>query len=112
MPNEHGWVRGLLSDGVVGTLGPVAEPYLESFPKADEFFPLLLTGKLTLAEVYWRTLPWSSWMQDLIGDPLYTPYKSDPPLKVEDLPPGLAGALQPPIMLPPATQPAASEPAR
>ena len=48
-------MRGLLIDGVVGTLGPVAEPYLQSFPTADEFFPLLLTGKLTLAEVYWRT---------------------------------------------------------
>jgi len=96
---EHGWVRGLLSDGVVGTLGPVAEPYLQSFPPADEFFPLLMTGKLTLAEAYWKTLPWGSWMQTCIGDPLYNPYKNDPPLKVEDLPPELRAAI-------PATQPA------
>jgi hypothetical protein len=29
-----------------------------------------------------------------IGDPLYTPYKLNPPLKVEDLPPGLRKALE------------------
>ena len=92
-PKEHGWVRGLLSDGVVGTLGPVAEPYLQSFPPADEFFPLLLTGKLPLADVYWRTLPWGSWMQTCIGDPLYNPFKNDPPLEVKDLPDGLAAAI-------------------
>jgi uncharacterized protein (TIGR03790 family) len=88
-PGETGWVRGLLNDGVVATLGPVAEPYLESFPKPDEFFPLLLTGKLTLAEVYWRTTPMASWMQDCIGDPLYRPYAANPALAVEDLPAAL-----------------------
>ena len=28
------------------------------FPTPMSFFPLLLTGKLTLAEVYWKTIPW------------------------------------------------------
>lgn len=107
LPGERGWVRGLLSDGVVGTVGPVAEPYLHSFPTADEFFPLLFTGKLTLAEVYWRTTPLASWMQTLIGDPLYTPYKVNPPLDVANLPQGLEEALTPPESAPPATQPAA-----
>ena len=86
------WVRGLLSDGVVATLGAVAEPYLTAFPKPDDFFPLLLTGKLTLAEVYWKTNPMTSWMISFIGDPLYTPYKADPAFAVEDLPPGLRKA--------------------
>lgn len=102
---EHGWVRGLLSDGVVGTVGPVAEPYLQSFPPADEFFPLLFTGRLTLAEVYWRTVPWSSWMQTCIGDPLYNPYHRDPPLAVEDLPGELRSALGEDATTLPATQP-------
>jgi uncharacterized protein (TIGR03790 family) len=88
------WVRGLLNDGVVATLGPVAEPYLAAFPKPDEFFPLLLTGKLTLAEVYWKTTPMASWMICFIGDPLYTPYKLHPEMKVEDLPPGLRRAFK------------------
>jgi uncharacterized protein (TIGR03790 family) len=85
-PGETGWVKGLLTDGVVGTLGPVDEPYLGTFPRPDDFFPLLMTGKLTLAEVYWKTEPAVSWMMDCIGDPLYTPYKTNPPLKVADLP--------------------------
>ena len=80
------WVRGLLNDGAAATFGPVAEPYLQSFPRADDFFPLLLTGKLTLAEVYWKTTPMTSWMNALIGDPLYTPYKINPALAIEDLP--------------------------
>lgn len=87
------WVRGLLSDGVVATLGAVAEPLTAAFPKADEFFPLLLTGKLTLAEVYWKTAPMTSWMISFIGDPLYTPYKVHPAMAIEDLPPGLRKAL-------------------
>ena len=84
-----GWVRGLLNDGIAATLGAVAEPYLQAFPTADDFFPLLFTGKLTLAEVYWKTTPMTSWMISMIGDPLYTPYKTNPALAVEDLPPRL-----------------------
>jgi hypothetical protein len=76
----------LLKDGASGSLGPVAEPYLHSFPRADEFFPLLFTGRLTLAEVYWKTNPLASWMNSCIGDPLYKPYAKNPALKVTDLP--------------------------
>lgn len=83
---ETGWVHGLMTDGVVGTLGPVAEPYLHSFPAADEFFPLLLTGRLTLAECYWLSNPLVSWMNTCIGDPLYNPYKVNAPLMAQDVP--------------------------
>ncbi len=89
------WVANLLHDGVVGTLGPVAEPYLTAFPAPNEFFPLLLTGKLTLAEVYWKTTPETSWMINCIGDPLYNPYQTDPAIKVEDLPDALKAAFAP-----------------
>jgi uncharacterized protein (TIGR03790 family) len=100
-PAETGWVRGLLSSGVVATLGPVAEPYLQSFPRADEFFPLLLTGKLPLADVYWETTPWVSWMQTCIGDPLYNPYRVNMPLKDEDVPPVLHAVFDLPDYRPP-----------
>jgi uncharacterized protein (TIGR03790 family) len=96
---EKGWVKGLLDDGVASTLGAVAEPYLHSFPPADEFFPLLMTGKLTLAEVYWKTAPTASWMMVMIGDPLYRPYQKNPPLEAVDLPeqlrPVLSDAVKP-----------------
>lgn len=90
-PEENPWCPAMLQDGVCATLGPVLEPYLSAFPLPDDFFPLLLTGKLTLAEVYYRTLPFNSWTLVLIGDPLYTPYKTNPMLDVKDLPERLGG---------------------
>lgn len=92
-PDEKGWCANLLNDGAAATFGPVAEPYLLAFPQADEFVPLLLTGKLTLAEAYWKTTPTASWQMALIGDPLYTPYRVHPPLRAEDLPERLRGSL-------------------
>ncbi|HSV13357.1 MAG TPA: TIGR03790 family protein [Tepidisphaeraceae bacterium] len=102
-PGEQGWVPGLINDGIAATLGPVAEPFVQLFPKPADFFPLLLTGKLTLAEVYWRTTPAASWMLGLIGDPLYTPYKNNPQLQASDLP----DRLRP--MVSTTTQPIAAE---
>jgi uncharacterized protein (TIGR03790 family) len=97
MTTLHGlpgnWCVGLMRDGIDATLGPCDEPYLSSFPLADDFFPLLLTGKLQLAEVYWKTTPMTSWMISMIGDPLYTPFKNDPALAVQDLPARLQKAV-------------------
>jgi uncharacterized protein (TIGR03790 family) len=75
------WCKKMLEDGVTATMGPVYEPYLASFPRPEEFFGLLVQGELTLAECYWRSLPFTSWMQTLIGDPLYRPYKNHQVLK-------------------------------
>ena len=99
-PGNRGWVKGLLADGVVGTLGPVAEPYLHAFPYPDDFIPLLLTGKFTLAEVYWLSNPLTSWKMSLVGDPLYNPYKTNPLVRVEDLPRRLASMLAPQVIGP------------
>jgi uncharacterized protein (TIGR03790 family) len=88
-PAETGWARGLMADGVVATVGAVAEPYLHAFPRPDEFFPLLATGRLTLAEVYWLTNPLVSWMTTCVGDPLYTPYATNPANRVGDVAPRL-----------------------
>jgi uncharacterized protein (TIGR03790 family) len=88
-PADKGWVAGLLDDGAAASIGSVAEPYLSAFPQPDEFFPLLMTGKLTLAEAYWATLPQTSWQMALIGDPLYRPFAKNPQLKAQDLPEGL-----------------------
>ena len=72
------WCKRMLEEGVAATLGPVAEPYLMSFPLPDEFFPLLMTGAKPLLEVYFQTLPHWSWRQVLVGDPLYNPFKNRP----------------------------------
>ena len=89
------WAPGLLGDGAVATIGPVDEPFLFAFPRADDFFPLLMTGKLTLAECYWRTQPVASWRMACVGDPLYTPYRAHPALTEADLPLRLRSLLHP-----------------
>jgi uncharacterized protein (TIGR03790 family) len=80
-PGAQVWCKRMLEEGVAATLGPVAEPYLFSFPLPDQFFPLLMTGNLTLLEVYFLTVPQVSWMQLLIGDPLYQPFKTHPAIR-------------------------------
>ena len=77
-PGSQVWCKRMLEEGVAATLGPVAEPYLFSFPLPDQFFPVLMTGQPTLLEAYFLTVPQVSWMQILIGDPLYRPFKQNP----------------------------------
>jgi len=89
-PDSQEWCAKMIQNGIAGTLGAVAEPFLNSFPLPEEFFGLLLTGKFTLAECYWRTTPTISWRMTLIGDPLYNPFKANPQIAVEMLPEGLA----------------------
>ena len=89
-PGANVWCKRMLEEGVAATLGPVAEPYLFSFPLPDRFFPLLMTGKLTLLEVYFLTVPQVSWMQVLIGDPLYRPFKHHPAIRPPKITPEVA----------------------
>jgi uncharacterized protein (TIGR03790 family) len=81
------WCKCLLEKGVVATLGPVAEPYTIGFPKPAEFFGLLVTGKYTLVECYYKTLLLNSWMTVLVGDPLYNPFGKTPKLAIEKVKP-------------------------
>ena len=67
------WCAGMLTDGITATMGPVAEPYLHTFPYTEVFFSRLFQG-WALAEAYWAAIPNASWMLILIGDPLYTPF--------------------------------------
>jgi uncharacterized protein (TIGR03790 family) len=85
-PGATNWCPAMLADGIAATLGPVNEPYLAAFPLPDEFFSLLLTGRHTLVETYYRTKPFNSWQMILIGDPLYHPFKKRPRLAEEHLP--------------------------
>jgi uncharacterized protein (TIGR03790 family) len=89
-PKSQQWCPQMLINGVAGTAGAVAEPFLMAFPAPDEFYPLLLTGKYSIAECYWRTCPNVSWQMTLIADPLYNPFKSNPQTSLAALPKGLA----------------------
>ncbi|NNM88750.1 MAG: TIGR03790 family protein [Phycisphaerae bacterium] len=74
-PNYGGWCPHLLKHGVCGTLGAVAEPYLTAFPPPNLFFPLLLSGRFTQAQVYYLTCPLVDWRIAYVGDPLYNPFE-------------------------------------
>lgn len=83
------WCKRMLEEGVCATLGPTFEPYLAAFPKPEEFFVLLASGRYTLAECYYRCQPFNSWAMVLVGDPLYNPFKTRPQFDVSDLPESL-----------------------
>ena len=68
------WCKSMLEKGVAATVGPVAEPYLQSFPLPDIFFGCLTDGRPTLAECYAVSIPFWAWRMVLIGDPLYRPF--------------------------------------
>ncbi len=68
------WCKMMLEKGVAATLGPVAEPYLQAFPRPDVFFGCLVDGRGALAECYALSNPLWSWRMVLIGDPLYRPF--------------------------------------
>ena len=69
--NSTVWCKKMLDNGIAATVGPVGEPYVQSFPMPEIFFYLLAKGKLTLVESYLVSLPYLSWKQMLVGDPLY-----------------------------------------
>ncbi|SEM04008.1 TIGR03790 family protein [Syntrophus gentianae] len=73
-PDSKVWCKVMLEKGVAATVGPVAEPYLQSFPVPEVFFGCLLDGRVPLAECYGLSNPFWSWQQVLIGDPLYRPF--------------------------------------
>ncbi len=88
-PTSNVWCKKMLENGVCATLGPVYEPYLTAFPPPNEFFLLLLSGKRTLVECYYRTKPYNSWVMVLVGDPLYNPFKVNPQFEGKEIPVGL-----------------------
>lgn len=77
------WCKKILDGGAASTYGPVFEPYLLAFPRPNEFFALLCTGKYTLAECWYRTKVTNSWTMTTIGDPLYNPFKNAPAVTSE-----------------------------
>ncbi|MFA5865290.1 MAG: TIGR03790 family protein [Phycisphaerae bacterium] len=84
-PKSNEWVKRMLEDGICATVGPVGEPFLDAFPLPSEFFGLLLTGKYTLAEVFFKTNRYNSWRMILIGDPLYRPFANNPLLTEKNI---------------------------
>ncbi|MDY0360345.1 MAG: TIGR03790 family protein [Desulforegulaceae bacterium] len=70
-PNSNVWCKKMLDKGIAATIGPVGEPYVQSFPVPEFFFAYFLKSRFTLAEAYLLSIPYISWKMVLVGDPLY-----------------------------------------
>ena len=70
------WSGPLVARGACAVLGNVYEPFLQMTTHLDIFNARLLAG-FTFAESAWIATPVLSWMQVMIGDPLYQPFKSN-----------------------------------
>ena len=69
------WVAPLVTRGAAASLGNVYEPYLDLTVHLDVFNERLLKG-FTLAESAYSGLKVLSWMNVVVGDPLYRPFAS------------------------------------
>ena len=67
------WSAPLVARGATATVGNVFEPYLQMTHYLDTFNDALLDG-YTLGEASLMSLPSLSWMNILVGDPLYRPF--------------------------------------
>ncbi len=67
------WCGPLLDHGAAAVLGNVWEPYLKLTTRFDLLTMRLLDG-FTLGEAAWGATPALSWMNVVVGDPLYTPF--------------------------------------
>jgi uncharacterized protein (TIGR03790 family) len=67
------WVAPLVTMGAAASLGNVYEPYLDLSVHLDVFNERLLKG-FTLAESAYSGLKVLSWMNVVVGDPLYRPF--------------------------------------
>ena len=67
------WCAPLLDHGAAATFGNVWEPYLTLTIHFDLLNARLLEG-FTLGEAAWSATPGLSWMNIVLGDPLYRPF--------------------------------------
>ena len=67
------WTGSILAHGAAATLGNVYEPYLQLTHHFDIFHASLLKGH-TLVEAAYMAIPYLSWQNVVLGDPLYRPF--------------------------------------
>lgn len=70
------WAGPLIARGAAVVLGNVDEPFLSHSTHLDVFFARLLAGD-SAGEAMWKATPRLSWMNVMIGDPMYRPFGKD-----------------------------------
>ncbi len=71
--SKKNWTGAILAHGATATLGNVYEPYLQLTHHLDIFHDSLLKGH-TLVEAAYMAIPYLSWQNVVLGDPLYRPF--------------------------------------
>jgi uncharacterized protein (TIGR03790 family) len=80
-------IGDLIREGITGVAGHVAEPYLDATVRPQILFPAYLAG-FNLAESFYLAMPFVSWENIVVGDPLCAPFKTHT-LSTEDAAPPL-----------------------
>jgi tetratricopeptide (TPR) repeat protein len=70
-------VGDLIREGITGVVGHVAEPFLDAIVRPQILFPAYLSG-FNLAESFYLSMPFLSWQDIVVGDPLCAPFQSAP----------------------------------
>lgn len=86
-----GWTAPLLEKGAAASLGNVYEPYLGLTTHFDVFADRLFDG-YTLVESAYAGTPGLSWMNIVVGDPLYRPSRAWQDAAIGGGSPGTGGA--------------------
>jgi len=66
-------IGDLIRAGVTGVSGHVAEPFLDGSARPQILFPAYVAG-FNLAESFYLSIPYLSWQNIVIGDPLCAPF--------------------------------------
>lgn len=77
--NPGTWSGSALLDGITATFGAVNEPYVAGMPEYDQFYRNLLQGA-NFGEAAYESTVIAYWMMVWVGDPLYRPYRHNPPI--------------------------------
>jgi uncharacterized protein (TIGR03790 family) len=67
------WAGPLVAHGAAATMGCVYEPYLQMTPNVDVLFEKLFAGA-SWGEAAWSSQQFLSWVNTVVGDPLYRPF--------------------------------------
>ena len=67
----------LIRDGLTGVTAHVSEPYLDAIARPQILFPAYLGG-FGLVEAYYLAMPFVSWQNIVVGDPLVAPFQTAP----------------------------------
>ncbi|HEX5069587.1 MAG TPA: TIGR03790 family protein [Vicinamibacterales bacterium] len=62
-------IGDLIREGITGVSGHVSEPFLDAIIRPQVLFPAYLSG-FNLAESFYMAMPYLSWQDIVIGDPL------------------------------------------